>query len=474
VPEGVCEEEVVATLYLFHVLHYYLPKLGPTDRASVRVIERKRVTWSRKVLGSKAPDSFHTTDQKVRGSNPFGRTSNYNCKMEKLRQYSPQILATTWLAVFSLGMYFPNFAKILGFAKGPKPFMDLQQVLTAGDCQDESTANLLAGVCDPWNRPIPYPSWILEVVQFLDASNSYVLTIGWINALLLALVIYFLGTKCRDHIIWFALAVLSPPMFFLAERGNIDSLILFLTIFFVIGESQGKKIWHLWIPGLLTALKIFPFGLFLALNKKQNLFISLVIGIVLLPIWVGDLSTILGNQPHSRVWSYGNIILLTQDMNKLYSIGAIDFKVTLFLALITLLVWLSAYGLGMLLFKGKVEKFVSELEENDYAKALFLSGSFVFLITFVTISVGDYKLWTALLTIAALLTMPKKSDTTLRKTLGFLLIFGMWCSRYTPTFIQVLGDISLYLAATMLFVINLNYLITCLKKLKPAGRRIDS
>ena len=73
-PEGVCEEEVVATLYLFHVLHYYLPKLGPTDRASVRVIERKRVTWSRKELGSKAPASFHTTDQKVRGSNPFGRT----------------------------------------------------------------------------------------------------------------------------------------------------------------------------------------------------------------------------------------------------------------------------------------------------------------------------------------------------------------------------------------------------------------
>ena len=48
--------------------------LGPTDRASVRVIERKRVTWGRKELGSKAPASFHTTDQKVRGSNPFGRT----------------------------------------------------------------------------------------------------------------------------------------------------------------------------------------------------------------------------------------------------------------------------------------------------------------------------------------------------------------------------------------------------------------
>jgi hypothetical protein len=44
------------------------------DRASVRVIERKRVTWGRKELGSKAPASFHTTDQKVRGSNPFGRT----------------------------------------------------------------------------------------------------------------------------------------------------------------------------------------------------------------------------------------------------------------------------------------------------------------------------------------------------------------------------------------------------------------
>jgi hypothetical protein len=57
---------------------YFKNNLGPTDRASVRVIERKRVTWSRKELGSKAPVSFHTTDQKVRGSNPFGRTSGFN------------------------------------------------------------------------------------------------------------------------------------------------------------------------------------------------------------------------------------------------------------------------------------------------------------------------------------------------------------------------------------------------------------
>jgi hypothetical protein len=56
------------------VSRYYFTKLGPTDRASVRVIERKRVTWGRKELGSTAPASFHTTDQKVRGSNPFGRT----------------------------------------------------------------------------------------------------------------------------------------------------------------------------------------------------------------------------------------------------------------------------------------------------------------------------------------------------------------------------------------------------------------
>jgi hypothetical protein len=44
------------------------------------VIERKRVTWSRKELGSKAPASFHTTDQKVRGSNPCGRTNGLNVK----------------------------------------------------------------------------------------------------------------------------------------------------------------------------------------------------------------------------------------------------------------------------------------------------------------------------------------------------------------------------------------------------------
>jgi hypothetical protein len=384
--------------------------------------------------------------------------------MEKLKRYSPQILATTWLAVFSLGMYFPNFAKILGFLEGPIPFMDLHAVLKAGDCRGESTLNLLSEACDPANLQIGYPSWILNVVQFLHASASYVSVIGWINVLLIALVIFFLAKRCRNQIIWFAFAVLSPPMFFLAERGNIDSLILFLTLVFVFGESKRNKIWHLWIPGLLTALKIFPFGLFFAVNKKRSLVISLAVGVVLLPLWVRDLNTILVSQPHSRVWSYGNIILLTQDMNAPLPLGSTDFRVTLLLALITLFIWLSAYGLGVLLFKSKVDEFVATLEENAYAKTLFLSGSFVFLITFITVSAPDYKLWTAFLTVAALLTLPKKADSTLQKTLIFLLIFGMWGGRYTPNFIEVLGDVSLFLATIVLFVLNLRYLITCVRK----------
>ena len=73
-PYGVCEEEVVHLyIYCTTCITIY-QNLGPMDRASVRVIERTRVTWGRKELGSKAPASFHTTDQKVRGSNPFART----------------------------------------------------------------------------------------------------------------------------------------------------------------------------------------------------------------------------------------------------------------------------------------------------------------------------------------------------------------------------------------------------------------
>jgi len=94
-----------------------------------------------------------------------------------------------------MGMYFPNFAKFLGFSKGPKPFMDLQQVLSAGDCRDKTTEKLLMGVCDPWSRPIPYPSWILKLVQLVHASNSYALIIGWINAILIAFSIYYLARK---------------------------------------------------------------------------------------------------------------------------------------------------------------------------------------------------------------------------------------------------------------------------------------
>jgi len=385
--------------------------------------------------------------------------------VKTIRKILPQILALSWLIVFSTGMYFPNFANFLGIAKGPKPFMDLQAVLSAGDCKGESTAKLLAGVCDPWNRPIPYPSWILELVQFLHLSNSYYLIIGWINAALIAFSIYFLGKRCREHMFWFSLAVMAPPMFFLAERGNIDSIILFLVLIFITRESGNRSPWHLWIPGILTAAKIYPVGLFFSLNKKRDLLISIVIGLLFLPIWIGNLHSILGNQPHSRGWSYGNIILLTQDMDKMYLIGAIDFRITLFVALITLLIWLAGFGLAMLVFKNKIEQFNKTLEENPFSKTMYLSGSFVFLVTYIGISVGDYKLWTALIVVASLLTLPDMLDNKIRNTLLMLIVFGMWGSRYTPTFIEALGDIALYCSAAILYAINLHYLISKVKKI---------
>jgi hypothetical protein len=393
--------------------------------------------------------------------------------VEKLKKYSPQILASTWFAIFSMGMYFPNFAKFLGFSKGPKPFMDLQQVLSAGDCRDKTTEKLLMGVCDPWSRPIPYPSWILKLVQLVHASNSYALIIGWINAILIAFSIYYLARKCKQRIILFGIAVLAPPMFFLAERGNIDSIILFLTIFFIISENRNRGPWHLWIPGVLTAFKIYPIGIFFALTKKRNFVISIVISLLLLPLWLGDLGTILGNQPHSRGWSYGNIILLTQDMDKFYPIGYIDFKITLFVALVTLLIWLTAYGLAIVTIKSEIEEFIQTLQENTLAKTMFLSGSFIFLVTFVGISVVDYKLWTALLTIAALLMLKPKSHHRLTNALITFLLFGMWCSRYTPSYIEFFGDLSLYFAATVLFVINLQYMLKMLKNLKISTKNIS-
>lgn len=391
--------------------------------------------------------------------------------MRTVKKYGPHLLGLTWFITFCLGMYFPKFARTLGFLKGPKPFMDLQGVLVFGDCYSRpaaplTTVKLLSGICDPWNRPLPYPLWITHLVHVLHLSNSQSLLIGWINAILIATSIGFIANYCSGNLIWFALAVFAPPMFFLAERGNIDSVIYFFVLLIIWGEVRNSKAWHVWIPGLLVATKIYPLGLLVIFNKRKTLALGIIFTVLFTPLWVGDIHSVLGNQPHSRMWSYGDIILLTTKINRFFQTGSINFKITLLAAIAMLVIWLGCFFAAKLLAQEKLSEFVKELEISRATSTLLISGSAIFVFSYLGISMVDYKLWTGLLIAAGLARVSNPMNKEIKFFLLTLLLVGMWGSRFAPNWMEYVGDVSLLLLSCGLFVITLEYMRVNLQRLR--------
>ena len=349
--------------------------------------------------------------------------------------------------------------------------MDLQGVLVFGDCYSRpqaplSTAKLLSGSCDPWNRPLPYPLWITHLVRFLHLSNSQSLLIGWINAILLAISIGIIANYCRGNLFWFTLAVFAPPMFFLAERGNIDSVIYILALLFIWGDARNSKAWHSWIPGLLVATKIYPLGLLVTFNKRKTLALGLLFTVVFMPLWVGEIHSVLGNQPHSRMWSYGDIILVTTKINRIFQIGSINFKITLLAALAMLVIWLGFYFAAKLLVQEKLSTMILELENSKATSTLLLSGSAIFVFSYLGISMADYKLWTGLLIVAGLSRLADPQNKEIKFLLLILLLVGMWGSRFAPYWMEYIGDFALLLLSCGLFVITLEYMRVNLQRLR--------
>jgi len=118
------------------------------------------------------------------------------------RNRAALILSGTWLFVFSMVMLFPKFAIFMGTAKGVKPFSDLQQVLSTGNCHGIALEKIVNGACDPWHRPWCYGVWMIHVVQFLHLSNHYYLLIGWVNAILIAFCLGIMSRFFVSKLIW--------------------------------------------------------------------------------------------------------------------------------------------------------------------------------------------------------------------------------------------------------------------------------
>jgi hypothetical protein len=135
-------------------------------------------------------------------------------------------------------------------------------------------------------------------------------------------------------------------------------------------------------------------------------------------------------------------------------------------AIAMLVIWLGCYFAAKLLAQEKLSEFVKELENSKATSTLFLSGSAIFVFSYLGISMGDYKLWTGLLIAAGLARLANPVNKEIKFLLLTPLLVGMWGSRFAPNWMEYVGDFSLLLLSCGLFVITFEYMRVNLQRLR--------
>ena len=157
---------------------------------------------------------------------------------------------------------------------------------------------------------------------------------------------------------------------------------------------------------------------------------------------------------------------MTTKINRIFQIGSINFKITLLAALAMLVIWLGFYFAAKLLVQEKLSTMILELENSKATSTLLLSGSAIFVFSYLGISMADYKLWTGLLIVAGLSRLADPQNKEIKFLLLILLLVGMWGSRFAPYWMEYIGDFALLLLSCGLFVITLEYMRVNLQRLR--------
>jgi hypothetical protein len=127
---------------------------------------------------------------------------------------------------------------------------------------------------DPWYRVYNYPPiWLDLRYLSIDSSSANALGVLFGVLTLTALLLLFRPKDVLSSIIVF-LAAISPALMFAVERGNIDQVIFFLLVAWVLLDSH-------WSPKIreastclmvvcLTVLKVFPFAAAVVLLRSRR------------------------------------------------------------------------------------------------------------------------------------------------------------------------------------------------------------
>jgi hypothetical protein len=154
--------------------------------------------------------------------------------------------------------------RFLGVHSMSPAFADLRTITHSVDCVAKGLDPFTTGACDPWGRLYNYPSiWLKLGAIGISSASSNIIGVLFIALLGATLLLIYDTRTIMSGVLAFA-AVISPPILFGVERGNIDILMFVAStmMFYLLAKQRDLRATLLLCGGIafLAILKIYPIG----------------------------------------------------------------------------------------------------------------------------------------------------------------------------------------------------------------------
>jgi len=168
-------------------------------------------------------------------------------------------------------LYFDTLG-LFGFAPFRFPFLDIDAVLAAAECQRQGIDVYLYNPCDALGRPYVYsPLWLTIIPGFLGTTATIAVGLGLDLTVILSFS-FVIRPTTRGELLILALTALSPMSVYALERANND-VVIFLLIVGGCALDRAPRPWRLGCYALYLfagLLKYYPLVLLVLLARERR------------------------------------------------------------------------------------------------------------------------------------------------------------------------------------------------------------
>jgi hypothetical protein len=318
-------------------------------------------------------------------------------------------------------------------------FADLSTVTYSVDSVNKGLNPYFDTTTDPFGRRFNYPSLILIIFKYLNLNGASTIYVGIVILIFFLLAISFLLTpkikNIKIYLLYF-LILLSPAMFLLMERCNIDILIFILILIGISLPYNLSKTNLIFksikysIIFIASALKLYPIISIVCLiigTEKYKLgkyffSVTIILFIIYLVIIFNEVKLIAEATPQSSYVSYGKNILFDFLLGNNKSAILISWLVVL-----TGIIFASVDYLQKLTIDNNKNTDNSFLQNREF----YIAGASIFMGSFVLGNNFEYRLVFLLLCLPLLFHyLEIRKNSTLVNVILVAILLRVW--QYLP------------------------------------------